>query len=402
VPVSPGDLLAVPLRDPRRCSFPCRDRSPPARMRILLLSAYDAPSHRQWREGLVHRLNDFQWTVLTLPPRNFAWRSRGNALTWAMGELKDLDKEFDLVLATSMTDLASLRGMAPSLARVRTIVYFHENQFAYPERAARKEYPNYKLTNLYTALSAHKVVFNSRHNKDTFLLGTRDFLKQMPDGVPAGVVEALERRTVVLPVPLEEAFFYDKPKRLSGPVRILWNHRWEHDKAPDRFFAALAQLMERDVPFFVHVLGQRFREVPPVFARARKRLGNRVRKWGFIEDEKRYRKILRTSDVVVSTALHDFQGLAVMEAVAAGCVPVVPDRLAYREFFPDECRFPSRPGEPEAESAELARRLLGFCDDPRGTRSIATPDLSRLSWAVLGSGYREIIEETAAGETIGD
>ncbi len=364
-------------------------------MRILLLSAYDAPSHRRWREGLVRHLDDLQWTVLTLPPRNFAWRSRGNALTWAMGEKEELRREFDLVLATSMTDLASLRGIAPSLSRIRAIVYFHENQFAYPERAARKEYPNYKLTNLYTALSADKVVFNSRHNRETFLAGTSDFLKRMPDGIPGGVVEDLEERTRVLPVPLEEACFYGGLEQPSGPVRILWNHRWEHDKAPDRFFAALDRLKEEGVPFLVHVLGQKFREIPAVFAQARERLGEKVGEWGFIEDEKQYRKILRASDVVVSTALHDFQGLAVMEAVAAGCLPVVPDRLAYREFFPERCRFPSRPEEPGAESAELARRLAVLCNDPAGTRNTPVPDLSELSWKVLESEYREIIEETA-------
>jgi len=364
-------------------------------MKILLMSAYDAPSHRRWREGLVRHLDDLQWTILTLPPWNFAWRSRGNALTWAFGERKTLSQGFDLVLATSMTDLASLRGMMPSLARTPAIVYFHENQFAYPERVHRKEYLNYKLTNLYTALSADRVLFNSRYNRDTFLNGARDLLSLMPDGVPAGVVEAVEEKAWVLPVPLEETCFTGGFKRSSGPVRILWNHRWEHDKAPDRFFAALDWLSEKGVPFFVQVLGQRFREVPVVFSRARERLGEKTGEWGFVEDEKRYREILSDSDVVVSTALHDFQGLAVMEAVAAGCLPVVPDRLAYREFFPDEHRFSSRPEEPEAESVDLANRLAVLCEDPERTRSTPVPDLSELSWKVLGPEYRTFIENLA-------
>ena len=367
-------------------------------MKILLLSAYDAPSHRRWREGLVCHLGDIDWTVLTLPPRNFAWRSRGNALTWAIGSREEISGRFDLVLATSMTDLASLRGMAPALARIPSIVYFHENQFAYPERFPRKEYPNFKLTNLYTALSADKVAFNSRYNRDTFLTGARDLLQQMPDGVPSGVVESLEERTLVLPVPLQEACFAPGLEKPPGPVSILWNHRWEHDKAPDRFFTALDRLVKDGTSFLVHVLGQSFRQVPSVFSRARERLGERVGEWGFIKDKERYRKILRESDVVVSTALHDFQGLAVMEAVAAGCLPVVPDRLAYREFFPEKFRFPSRTEEAEAESAELARRLTILCEDPAGTRNTIGPDLTELSWNVLGPGYRKMIEETAGGE----
>ncbi|MEE8319458.1 MAG: DUF3524 domain-containing protein, partial [bacterium] len=53
--------------------------------RILLLSAYDAGSHRRWREQLAEHLKEHSWTVLSLPPRNFAWRNRGNALSWALG-----------------------------------------------------------------------------------------------------------------------------------------------------------------------------------------------------------------------------------------------------------------------------------------------------------------------------
>ena len=51
-------------------------------MRILLLSAYDAPSHKRWREGLVTHCSDYHWDVLALPARYFSWRIRGNPLSW--------------------------------------------------------------------------------------------------------------------------------------------------------------------------------------------------------------------------------------------------------------------------------------------------------------------------------
>jgi glycosyltransferase involved in cell wall biosynthesis len=364
-------------------------------MRILLLSAYDAPSHRRWREGLVRCFHEHHWTVLTLPPRHFAWRSRGNALTWALGEREILNLPFDLVVATSMTDLASLRGMAPTLARVPAIVYFHENQFTYPERFERKEYLNYPLTNLYTALSADAVLFNSAYNLDTFLGGTQEMLRAMPDGVPEGAVSAVREKARVLPVPLEDECFTRKPARKDGALVIAWNHRWEHDKAPDRFFAALERLSGKNLPFKVHVLGQRFRSEPPVFSLAKEKLDRRIGEWGFVEDRAQYRRILGGSDVIVSTALHDFQGLAVMEAAAAGCLPLVPDRLAYREVFPDSCRFPSTPDDPEAEASVLAGRLALLCADPGKTRSLTVPDLARFSWHTLGPAYRTAFEETA-------
>ena len=80
-------------------------------MRILLLSAYDAVSHRQWREGLVAALPEHNWTVLALPPRHFRWRIRGNSLSWGVGERSILKQSFDCLVATSMVDLASLKGL---------------------------------------------------------------------------------------------------------------------------------------------------------------------------------------------------------------------------------------------------------------------------------------------------
>ncbi|MEM1008468.1 MAG: DUF3524 domain-containing protein, partial [Myxococcota bacterium] len=49
---------------------------------VLLLSAYDAQSHRQWWKGLVRALDHWNWCVKTLPARYFSWRFRGNALSW--------------------------------------------------------------------------------------------------------------------------------------------------------------------------------------------------------------------------------------------------------------------------------------------------------------------------------
>ncbi|MGD8353783.1 MAG: DUF3524 domain-containing protein [Pseudomonadota bacterium] len=363
-------------------------------MRVLLLSAYDAVSHRVWREGLVRHLAGFQWTVLTLPPRFFAWRSRGNALSWAFGQRNFLDRSYDLVIATSMTDLAALKGMIPSLSVTPSIVYFHENQFDYPEQRKRKEYQNYKLTNLYTALAADRVLFNSKYNRESFAEGIRGLLSIMPDHVPGGIEEYVLERSEVLPVPLEDACFRTgKPG--AGPVQIVWNHRWEHDKAPERFFRALFRLRDRNIPFKLSVLGQRFQDCPDDFEKAADGLQDHLQHWGCIEDEKTYRSHLANSDIVVSTALHDFQGLAVLEAVAAGCLPLVPDRLAYPEFIPGQFRFPSYPEDGKKEAEALAARLEALCIKPEETRRLKGPDLSHLSWGKLGPRYHEIIKEVS-------
>jgi glycosyltransferase involved in cell wall biosynthesis len=364
-------------------------------MKILLLSAYDAASHRVWREGLVRHLDEHEWTVLTLPPRFFAWRSRGNPLSWVFGEREILESKYDLIVATSMTNLAALKGIVPPLAATPVIAYFHENQFAYPEQHERKEYQNYKFTNLYTALAADRVLFNSRYNMDTFLDGAGELLSIMPDHVPTGIVEAVKDRSEVLPVPLEGALYTGGSGRSGGPLEIMWNHRWEYDKAPERFFGALYGIREKNIPFKVHVVGQQFRDHPQVFQKAREKLGDCVQSWGFVKDERDYRSILSSADLVVSTALHDFQGLAVLEGVAAGCLPLVPDRLAYRELFPESFRYPSRAEDPEGEMNVLAQYLEELCRNPETTRQMEPPDLRYLSWEDMAEKYRNVLKEVA-------
>ena len=127
-------------------------------------------------------LPQFQWIYLSLPPRNFTWKIRGNSLLWAQSKRELLEKHYDLLLATSMVDLASLRGFIPSLGSIPSIVYFHENQVEYPidnERKERKSIDNIepKLVPIYSALCADKILFNSNFNRDSFLKGSGNFLE---------------------------------------------------------------------------------------------------------------------------------------------------------------------------------------------------------------------------------
>ena len=364
-------------------------------MKILLLSAYDALSHRIWREGLVKALSNFKWTILTLPPRHFGWRIRGNSLTWAFSERKTLNRHYDLVIATSMCDLATLRGLVPTLARLPTLVYFHENQFAYPQ--SEKAYPSveHKLVSLYTALAADRVLFNSEFNRTTFLDGVQALLRKMPDGVPAGIIEDIHKRSETLPVPLDDSWFHDRAHHDKNEVfTLLWNHRWEYDKAPERFLKALLKFKACGIAFQVNIIGQQFRDTPPIFEEIRPALEDHIVAWGTIKDTERYRKILRQSHAVISTALHDFQGLAVLEAVASGCIPVVPDRLAYRETIGAEFRFPSHPDDPERETDALLERLIHLEEQHRTGTLPCAPDVSYLSWHNLKPDYQAAFDKT--------
>lgn len=351
-------------------------------MRVLLLSAYEAVSHRYWAQSLMAQLEEVSWTLLALPPRHFAWRIRGNPLSWMLKEHDTLSQQFDVVLATSMVDLATLIGLFPHLGRAKKVVYFHENQFAYPESSDQIPQIEAKMVNLYTALAADYVAFNSAYNRDSFIEGARAFLKKMPENLPmAKPLAALRERSQVLPVPILAPSKSPQPKGIksAAPQRIVWNHRWEYDKNPDDFFAVLFALSDTGVSFELAVLGQRFRQAPAIFAEAEQRLATHIVAWG-PQPEDAYRDLLDSADIVVSTTWHEFQGLAIMEAAQRGALPLVPNRLCFPALYPPEYRY-------DGTREGLYACLQAWLTDP--TARPARLDTTVWEWPAWRETYRQ-------------
>lgn len=357
--------------------------------RILLLSAYDAGSHRRWREQLSAALPQYHWQSLVLPPRYFRWRIRGNPLSW-LGE-PALQQPWDLIIATSMVDVATLRGLHPSLSRTPVLLYMHENQFAYPDSGNQHDSVEPAMVNLYSALAADRVLFNSAWNRDSFLDGIRRLLVRMPDCVPSDVDSIIAARSHVVPVPIEDRLFREQPRPLNLEVpHLLWNHRWEYDKGPERLLHLLRELKRRQQPFRLSVVGEQFRQWPQAFDQIRAECAGELVAWGFQQHRADYDRLLRSADIVVSTATHDFQGLSMLEAMAAGCLALAPARLAYPEYVPASQCYPSCPQDPEAEAVAAAGRLQTLLQQ---RPEAVVPDAWRLS--VLREQYRQHIGQMA-------
>ncbi|WP_240616624.1 tRNA-queuosine alpha-mannosyltransferase domain-containing protein [Marinobacter fuscus] len=359
---------------------------PGRQARVLMLSAYDAGSHRHWRSQLQQVLGSHcQVEVLALPPRFFQWRIRGNAISWLREPL--LREHWDLLIATSMVDLATLKGLQPALARVPSLLYMHENQFAFPANERNTARLEPMMVNLYSALAADAVVFNSAWNRDSFLQGVEVLLGKMPDAVPEGVVDELRKRCEVVPVPIDDRLFAATPRAFNRACpHLVWNHRWEYDKAPDRLLGLLQVLRNRQQPFRLSVVGERFRRAPRVFEQIRHEFRDQLECWGYLPSRTDYQQLLGRADIVVSTALHDFQGLAMLEAMAAGCTPLAPDRLAYREYVPAPCRHASHEADPapEAEAAADCLQRLLAADLPACLPDAwRTSNLSQHYWQVI-------------------
>jgi glycosyltransferase involved in cell wall biosynthesis len=370
-------------------------------VKVLLLSAYAAQSHLQWQRNLQAMFTGWQWRVLTLPPRHFSWRVRGNPLYWALEQRQVLEDDHDLLLATSMVDLATLRGLVPGLGQLPAALYFHENQFAYPEYSQRPGLLEAQMVSLYGALAADALLFNSAYNRDSFLDGCSALLKRLPDYAPAGCVTVLREKSRVLPVPLGlsaiPAITAQWPGRPgvypSRPLRLVWSARFEHDKGGERLYSALRALERVGLDYEVALTGQRFRRAPGVFDDIARDFGQRVVHMGYLDSREAYLSLLRGGDVVLSTALHEFQGLAVLEAVAAGCLPAVPDRQAYPEIYP--ARFCYRCHDDiETEARAAADLVAGLAAELERGR-VAPPDVSGYNCDRLHAAYAGLFAELA-------
>lgn len=357
--------------------------------RLLVLSAYEAASHARWRKTLMSGMADWTWQALTLPPRYFRWRIRGNPLSW-LNEAS-LDEQWDLVVATSMVDLATLRGLHPRLAGTPAILYFHENQFAYPGSDRQHDSIDPAMVNLYAALSADRLVFNSDWNRRSFLAGVEQLLQRLPDAVPAGIIDRLGGKASILPVPLETDVFrpHDAVRDFSRP-HVLWNHRWEYDKGPEVLLAFVEHLKALKQPFSLSVVGEGFRRCPAPLTRLREAHSDVIHHWGFIPEVEDYRRLLAQADLVLSTAWHDFQGLSVQEAMAAGCLPWVPDRLAYPEYVPNGFRYPAME-DATAQGQVAAENLVSALAHWRAAPP-AVPDISGVAASALLPRYRSLFD----------
>lgn len=368
-------------------------------MKVLLLSAYAANSHVHWQQSLVLMSPQWNWQLLSLPPRHFSWRVRGNPLYWSVAEREVLEQGYDLLIATSMVDLATLRGLVPALARIPSVLYFHENQFAYPQDRAQQNLLEAQMVSLYSSLAADRVVFNSQYNRSSFMRGCDALLRRLPDRVPPGIVDSLQAKSVVLPVPLVPQVAHEKESRQlwpgltdaypSRPLRLLWVGRFEYDKGGDGLLRVLNSLEDMGLDYELAVIGQQFRNSPKVFATIEQNFASRLVQFGYVKSVVDYRQYLSDADIVLSTAVHEFQGLAVLEAVESGCLPVVPGRLVYPEIFSGESLYESCPDDSERE-ALAAARLITSVAGKLASGAYQRQDISAYAMHTLAPEYRSL------------
>lgn len=357
-------------------------------LRVLAIEPYYGGSHKAfldgWRQGSRHR-----WELITLPPSKWKWRMRHSAITCAAvaKNLIDSGQHFDVLFASDMLNLAEFRGLAPTpISNLPALVYFHENQLTYPVRNEKERDLHFAMTNLTTFLAAQEVWFNSSFHHRSFVNALDAFLRRMPDFQPLEAVERIRQGCKIMPQGIRPPA--PRGERSPGPLRILWAARWEHDKNPELFFDAIHRLENQtSLDFRLSVVGEQFRDVPEIFAQARESLGHRIDRWGYQESRQEYEAVLSEADVFVSTADHEFFGIAAAEAMAAGCYPLLPKRLAYPELLAPLARDQRRRHLYDGTAQDLANRLMELTQSLRqgewlGSREIVHA-MDRFTWPKL-------------------
>ncbi|NXN70929.1 GTDC1 protein, partial [Himantopus himantopus] len=450
-------------------------------MSVLLIEAFYGGSHKQLMDLLQEELQE-DCVLCTLPAKKWHWKARTAALYFM--QTVPTSTNYRILFASSVLNLAELAALRPDLGKLKKVLYFHENQLAYPVQKCRERDFQYGYNQILSCLVADVVVFNSAFNMESFLTSIGKFMKLIPDHRPKDLEKIIRPKCQVLYFPVrfpdvsrfmpehklahlekvmgvrrngdayqseaqqksgalmktrdahresglceaqpgpcsaqqeglpsprtaparaatsgaaestnpcqeedKQHLTFNLSNILSGrdcqqrPLHVAWPHRWEHDKDPETFFKVLLKLKEKDLPFHVSVLGEAFTEIPDIFPEAKKALGSSVLHWGYLPSKDDYFQALCMADVVISTAKHEFFGVAMVEAVYCGCYPLCPKALVYPEIFPAEYLYST----PE----QLFKRLQNFCKRPDIVRKhLYKGETAGFSWAALGGKFRSLL-----------
>ena len=355
-------------------------------MRLLLVEPYFGGSHAAWAEGYA-RASAHDVDLLTLPARFWKWRMRGAALTLAerAEELVAERGRPDMVLASDMLDLPTFLGLTRQIiGHPAVALYMHENQITYPPPPGANTDHSYGFTNWLSAVAADLVLFNSAYHLEEFYSVLPGLLGSLPDFPHSETIPAVRARSEVLPVGIDLGRIAERGGPGDRPI-VLWNQRWEYDKNPAAFFHAIYRLMDEGLDFDVILAGENFRNTPEEFVDAEQRLGRRLVHKGYLPTDG-YFELLSRSDIVVSTAHHEFFGVAVVEAVAAGAFPVLPDRLSYPGLIPSEYHEHCLYGD-DAGLIDRLRWALTHRSEVSALAAKLATYMSRFGWTTIANRY---------------
>lgn len=361
-------------------------------MRVVLVEPYYGGSHRAWADGLV-RHSSHEIHLVTHDAAYWRWRLRASALTLAERVVEVVREHGppDVLLATDMVHLPALLGfLRRDVGDPAVALYLHENQLTHPVGPRDRPDEGLALANWLSMAVADRVLVNSEAQLADLRAAVPVLLGRALDHGHGHRLDEVWARTEVLPVGVDlDGLAPDGHPPPDEPL-VVWNHRWDREKRPDRLFSALHRLADEGVAFRLALAGQNLRIDPQEFDRIRGRLGDRVTHVGRL-DHAGYHRLLASADVTASTAEHETFGIAAVEAMAAGCVPLLPNRLSYPEIVPP--RWHEAVLYEDGELRDRLRAVLTVLPAARARVDGLAAAVRRWDWSVLAPRYDEVLSD---------
>ncbi|XP_021255111.1 glycosyltransferase-like domain-containing protein 1 isoform X9 [Numida meleagris] len=270
-------------------------------MSVLLIEAFYGGSHKQLMDLLQEELKE-ECVLCTLPAKKWHWKARTAALYFMQTVPASANYRFmpehklahleNIIGVKRNGDAYQCEGL-PGQQKSRALGGLMKNSNACRESGLCEAQPGLCTTQhegLHSPLTAAGRLNKSEASESTNPCQEED--KQQLTFNLCNIWSGMDYQ--------------------QRPLHVAWPHRWEHDKDPETFFKVLLKLKEQELPFHVSVLGETFTDVPDIFAEAKKALGSSVLHWGYLPSKDDYFQALCMADVVISTAKHEFFGVAML------------------------------------------------------------------------------------------
>lgn len=356
-------------------------------MRGLFVEPFYGGSHRTFLDGLIAHAGH-EIVPLTLPEGEWRRRMRRGAQELATLS-RDIPGDFDYLIATDMLDLPAFLALTrPHFSSMPTLLYMHENQFTYPRIRGTKLNSWFGQINYLSACAADVVAFNSAYHRDEFIAALRTLSLQPNNWLIPEAIDTIASKSTVLPIGIDLASLDEH--RPNGKLEIgngklvLWNHRWEFDKAPETFARVIRKVADLGVNFTLAIAGEPGDNPSPALTDLRDSLGDRVTHFGHVPTRAGYARLLWDADLVVSTSRHEFFGVSTVEALYCGCFPILPAQHNYPALVP-ESLHPHTLWRDESHFVELLTRAL---TEPAPGPHLLREHVARYDWAYAGPLWR--------------
>jgi len=357
---------------------------------VLLVEPYYGGSHAAWVDG-IKKNSKHTITCVTHSDSYWRWRLRGGAVTLAeetKAAVKAVGK-IDLALVSGMVDLSAWLGLTRQTLRdIPTVLYLHENQLNYPVKPGEKVSDEFSLTNWRSLLAADEIWFNSAFQRRALFEALPSLLHKAPDLSHEYLISGVKKRTRVVPVGVDLQDLRVSTRKIETPL-ILWNQRWDYDKNPEEIASSILKLADEGIDFDIALVGENVRKNPHELLKVKKELGERVVEFGFLPRDE-YLRLLNRTDVVISAAKHEFFGISVVEALAVGAIPVLPNHQSYPELVPEPWRMSAlyTPGRLVDRLRDVLLDLDSWSSSVKGLAE----EMRKYDWAIMIDIYDSLIE----------